>query len=90
MTGVPDKAVESVRSDWGAIFGCGWRRNAKVGHLVGRTCIDSAYRRDVVVRARNLAASVGECAPSLLGTLPARSEKIDARDCTRSCVAFDL
>ena len=36
MTGVPDKAVESVRSDCGAIFGCGWRSYAKVGHLVGR------------------------------------------------------
>ena len=23
MTGVPDKAEESVRSGWGAIFGCG-------------------------------------------------------------------
>ena len=33
MTGVPDKAEESVRSGWGAIFGCGWRRDAKVGHL---------------------------------------------------------
>ena len=37
MTGVPDKAEESVRSGWGAIFGCGWRRYAKVGHLVGRS-----------------------------------------------------
>ncbi len=37
MTGVPDKAVESVRSDGGAIFGCGWRSYAKVGHLVGRS-----------------------------------------------------
>ena len=36
MTGVPDKAEESVRSGWGAIFGCGWRRYAKVGQLVGR------------------------------------------------------
>ena len=36
MTGVPDKAEESVRSGWGAIFGCGCRRDAKVGHLVGR------------------------------------------------------
>ena len=37
MTGVSDKAEESVRSGWGAIFGCGWRRYAKVGHLVGRS-----------------------------------------------------
>ena len=37
MTGVPDKAEESVRSGWGSIFGCLWRRNAIVGHLVGRS-----------------------------------------------------
>ena len=36
MTGVPAKAVESVRSDWGLFLGCGWRRYAKVGHLVGQ------------------------------------------------------